>query len=476
MASSETSRQRAGLSAGEIEAAFLAGVEGNIQRARGGLLAGSWWTTETRSEEYRLRQWVRSRDELNWLPKNKRVIVTGWRRTWWLGKRPRSRAIASVLSLLERHARDDEDPPPIGLVDLKAHVEGLVGDEEMDCYVGVCSPSGFTEEARQLIWPKANVRLVLIEPGSEGTWEGTWRVTGAGRNVHDAVLALFDPEGERARIERVRQEIEARAAELVAGGLRDRDLAAALGVSPAIVARAMKLATQRDPALKLSTSQDGCLLYRGAPADEESTMSMMDRIRQLLSGEGNEVRKINLLSERRAKLVEQRDKLYTDIAALEGRERELLKEGRDTTSPSVKKRVATQIKHLRDEMERMNAKARVLGRQVEVISTHVHNLTLIRQGKAAKLPTHEELTQDAVRAEEMLERLTADADLATGLDTGAAESSLSEEEAAILAELEQPAGETAAEAPESDMVDDIVRELDAEPPQERTKPREPEAG
>lgn len=473
MSSSETAGRRAALSAGEIEAAFLAGVEGNLERAKGRLLAGSWWTTETRSEEYRLRQWVRSRDELAWLPKNKRVAVTGWQRMWWLARRPRSRAIASVLSLLERLARDEPDPPPpIGLVDLKAHVEGLVGEANVDCFVGVCSPSGFTDEARRLEWPTAHVRLVLIEPEPGGSW----RLTAAGGNVSDAVMALFDPEGERAKVERVREEIEARSVELVAGGLRDRDLAASLGVSTAVVVRGMKQAIQRDPALKLSTSKEGCLLYRGTHTGEESSMSMMDRIRQMLSGEGNETKKINLLSERRAKLVEQRDKLYADISALEGKEGNLLTEGRETSTPSVKKRVATQIKQLRDEMERLNAKARVLGQQVDVISTHVHNLTLIQQGKAAKLPSHEELTQDAVRAEEMLERLTADAELVTGLDAGAMASSLSAEEAAILAELESPVTASATEDNQSDELDEIVKEFDAEPPAERTTPREPEAG
>jgi hypothetical protein len=118
----------------------------------------------------------------------------------------------------------------------------------------------------------------------------------------------------------------------------------------------------------------------------------------------------------------------------------------------------------------------VLGQQVDVISTHVHNLTLIQQGKAAKLPTHEELTQDAVRAEEMLERLTADAELATGLDAGAMGSSLSAEEAAILAELEGSSEVSAPEEKDSDEVDEIVKEFDVEPPAERAKPREPEAG
>ncbi len=459
-------------SAAEVETAFLTGVEARLERAKGTLLHGSWWTTERRSEEYRLRQWVRSRDELAWLPKNKRLTLTGWRRTFWLGKRPRSIAIASVLSLLERHAQGEADPPPIGLVDLQAHVQGLVQGIEAPCIVGVCSPSGFTDEARQLRWPTEHVKLVLVEPDASHAW----RVTPGSANLSADVLALFDPESAQRKIERVCDAIESRSAALIAGGLTIEEIASGAGVTAEQALLGIRRAMERDPSLKLSNSKEGRLLYRGAPSVEESSMSMMDRIRQMLGGEGNEARKINVLAERRARLVEQRDKLYADIAVLESQEAELMSEGRATTSASVKKRVATQIKQLRDEMGRLNAKARVLGQQVDVISTHVHNLTLIQQGKRAKLPTQEELTQDAVRAEEMLEQLATRVDLAAGLDMGEAETSLSGEEASILAELEMPEEAAPEDTEEDPEIDAIVNELEEEPPPEKTKPREPEAG
>src|SRR5204862_4064808 len=99
---------------------------------------------------------------------------------------------------------------------------------------------------------------------------------------------------------------------------------------------------------------------------------------------------------------QRRERMYADVAQLETREADLLKQGKESPSPVVKRRVATQIKQVRDDMERLAAVARVMGQQVDVISTHIHNLTLIQQGQVAKLPNSEELTQDAVRAEEML--------------------------------------------------------------------------
>ena len=46
-------------------------------------------------------------------------------------------------------------------------------------------------------------------------------------------------------------------------------------------------------------------------------MSVVDRIRQLFSREGEETQKINMLSERRARLAQRRDRLYEGIATLE---------------------------------------------------------------------------------------------------------------------------------------------------------------
>ena len=93
-------------------------------------------------------------------------------------------------------------------------------------------------------------------------------------------------------------------------------------------------------------------------------------------------------------------------------------------------------------MERLNATARVIGQQVDVISTHIHHLTLIQQGQMARLPQTEEITQDAVRAEEMLEQLSADVQLTSTLSVGVTGSTLTDEEAEILKELEGPVPET----------------------------------
>ncbi|MHC4093287.1 MAG: hypothetical protein ACYSVY_23960, partial [Planctomycetota bacterium] len=62
---------------------------------------------------------------------------------------------------------------------------------------------------------------------------------------------------------------------------------------------------------------------------------------------------------------------------------------------------------------------------------------LIQQGEMAQLPDTTGLTENAVRAEEMLETLKADADLVGQLETGMEEALSSDEEQAILREFEE---------------------------------------
>jgi hypothetical protein len=131
---------------------------------------------------------------------------------------------------------------------------------------------------------------------------------------------------------------------------------------------------------------------------------------------------------------------------------------------------------LRKDIARQNTAANMLNQQVNIISTDIHNLTLIQQGQVAHLPATEELTQNAVRAEEMLETLRADADLVSSLETGIADVATTNEELAILKEFEQPSPE-AAEPPRA-VKQDVKRatEETEEPQPEKDRPAaDPEA-
>ena len=193
-------------------------------------------------------------------------------------------------------------------------------------------------------------------------------------------------------------------------------------------------------------------------------MNVVDRIKALFSREGNEAQKINILAERRAALAQRRDRIYQDIAKLEENEAKLLEQGRSTGSKVTQRRLASQLAQLRKDIARQNTTANMLNSQINIISTDIHNLTLIQQNQMAQLPDTEELTVNAVKAEEMLESLRADTDLISGLETGIGEVMTSDEELAILEEFEAPS--TTAEPikePSTEAASDVVPEAADEP-------------
>ena len=201
-------------------------------------------------------------------------------------------------------------------------------------------------------------------------------------------------------------------------------------------------------------------------ARETSKMSIVDRIRRLFSGEGDEAQKIQAFAEQRAKMSERRDRLYAGIGQLERREQELLEEGRNKPSNIVRRRLAAQIAQLRKDIQRQNTTANMLNQQVNIISTRIHNLTLIQQGQMVEMPSTEELTEEAVQAEELLEQIRGDADLVSTLETGMSEAMTSQEELDILQEFDQPvAAPKEKAAPEA-----TPRSAEAAPPEAEWSP------
>ncbi len=431
-----------------VETEFLAGVESNFEQAKGRQLRGTIWQTARHDEEGALRALLAShhrhdRALLKQLPHNRRVALHGFERRWWFGKRRTGVAVASVLAPLEHFAAGTQGRmPPVDLGELVDHVRKLVTDPKLPHVIGVCSPSGFTEEARSSQLELPNVTLVLIEPGQSGGW----RVTGVNDDISEQVLSMFDPEAVSQKLDRVRREIRERGADMLVGGLNAGVMAARLDLPEDVVARAFEQEAMADPELKVTRKSGEALLFRGAPAStqERSSMSMIDRIRALFDREGDEAEKINLLAERRAGLAQRRERIYEDIGKLEDKEAKLLEQGRQTPSAIARRRLAGQLAQLRKDIARQNTTANMLNSQINIISTDIHNLTLIQQGQMAKLPDTEELTQNAVQAEEMLESLKADADLVSSLETGLGEVMTSDEELAILSEFETP---DRAEAP-----------------------------
>lgn len=455
----------------QYETEFLAGVATKLEEAKGRQLRGQLWETVESDDAEELRRAMHAagnydRAALRALPSNRRVSLRGYERRLLFWKRRTGVAVASTLSPVAHYAQArQEAPPPAGLPELREHVRKLIIDPTAPHLIGVCSPTGFTAEARATKLDFPNATVVLVEPDGHGGW----KIGCADELADPRVLKLFDPENERDKIARVRAAVQESSADLLTGSLSVSSTAARLGLAPETVRRGFEEAAKADPELKLTRRDGEWLLFRGAPAPltEKKSMGVIDRIRQLLSGEGDEAAKINLLTERRAALAVRRDRIYEDIAKLETKEADLLAQGKASTSPVPKRRIAAQLAQLRKDIARQNATAAMLNQQINIISTDIHNLTLIQQGEAADLPDTEELTDNAVKAEEMLETLKTDADLVGSLETGLHESLTSADELEILKELEGEVEEPSTKEPT------VTQRAPAQPQRQAAPAREP---
>ena len=187
-------------------------------------------------------------------------------------------------------------------------------------------------------------------------------------------------------------------------------------------------------------------------------MPMIDKIRSLFSRKGENEKKIAFLSERRTLLSQQRDRAYEDMNALETKDAELRQQFKDATGALAKRRITSQLLQMRKDLERRQQLIGVLNQQVNVVSTHLHNLELVQQGQSAKLPDSEELASDAAAAEEMLAELQADNELAESVGT-VAHAGMTAEEQALYEELEREAGGPAPTKIKLDTVEEEAQPL-----------------
>ena len=146
-------------------------------------------------------------------------------------------------------------------------------------------------------------------------------------------------------------------------------------------------------------------------------MPFIDRMKALFSRKGDEEKKVALLAERKTALAQQRDRLFEDMSTLEEKESQLRQQFKDSTSALSRRRLTSQLLQFRKDIERRQQLLGMLGQQVNVVSTALHNLELTRQGQAARLPTSDELTADAEKAEQIMAELEADNELADSIST-----------------------------------------------------------
>jgi hypothetical protein len=426
--------------------------------------AGEW-----RAATYTRKKWLGLRTEV--LGRLRVVSVTGASNDTW-------------KSLLRGEA-----PKPLTPSDVQKALGALppaVRGEPTT--VVLVSTSGFTMEARELADRRSDRTVVLAEPNAAGGW----RVIGP--SSVKGLLDLLDPEADADKRRRVRQQIEASRLELLSGGLAGDRVAAKAQLPQQLV----------DAELKAYASENGLVTKRlggrivlfregssGAYGASQSSalgglnMPLIDRMKALFGRKGETEKKISFLSERRAALSVQRDRAYEELGHLEGQENDLRQQFKDAAGTLTKKRVTSQLLQLRKDLERRQQLMGVLNQQINVVSTHLHNLELVQQGSTAKLPDADEMTADAVKAEEMLAELEATSELAA--TTGSVGvGGLTAEEQELFEELEREsapkADEPVATEPQREpKTGDKQRQRESPPPipttaEKHPRRSEPEAG
>jgi hypothetical protein len=344
-----------------------------------------------------------------------RVVCVSPTRTLLAGEQPKPLTPGEVTKLLS------EIPPSIGGV---------------PSTIVLMSTSGFTLEAHELAERRADRTVIMAEPNKAGGWAVFGPVE------TKALVDLFDPEAEESKRERVREEVDAAVAELSGAGISTDKISARTQLPLQLVESELKNYAKSRPGLVAKRLDGRVVLFREGSVPSAATsasgggeMPLIDRIKTLFNRKGENEKKISFLSERRTALMQQRDASYEDITNLEAQEKNLREEFKSATGDLTKRRVTGQLLQLRKDIERRQQLLTVLNQQINVVSTHLHNLELVQQGKTANLPDHEEVASDAAKAEEMLADLEANAELAGSVGS-VGNVGMSAEEQALYDELE----------------------------------------
>lgn len=395
------------------------------------------------------------------MPVGEMVEVTLSQRTFWLLRKTVGRLRVVCASPTDSLLKG-ESPRPLTATEVQRLLGGLppsLGGVPQT--VVLLSTSGFAPDARGMADRGGGRAVIFVEPDAAGGWAVT------GPPGTESIADLLDPEGEDEKRQRVREAIDAAKVELLGGGVTVDKLAARTKVPEPLVEAELRAYAKANPGLAARRLDGRVVLFREgsgplpAAAAGGVSMPLIDRMKSLFSRKGDDEKKIAFLSERRAALSVQRDLAYEELGALEKQEEELKETFKNAAGSVTKKRVTSQLLQLRKDLERRQQLLAVLNQQINVVSTHLHNLELVQQGTGANLPDTEEMTADAVKAEEMLAELEANAEIAGSVHLSAGAGGLTTEEQALYEELEaELKGDKAAAKPD-----------DAEPAKAADRPK-----
>jgi hypothetical protein len=383
------------------------------------------------------------------MPLGEILDVDLWQKSLGIFKKHVGRLQVACVSPT-RELLDGKPSPPLNAAGVNAvlhELAGLAGARGVPSTVVIMSTTGFARETHELAQRTSERTLILVEPNDAGGWNVT------GPSQTKALVDLFDPEKDLEKRSRLRQFIQEQRGELLSGGLSADTLAAKTRIPQQIVEAELKSYARENPGLAAKRLDGRWVLFQdatsAAPAPASAggePMPFIDRMKALFSRKGDEDKKAALLAERKAALSQQRDRLFEDMSLLEQKEAELRQQFKDSASALSRRRLTSQLLQFHKDIERRQQLLGMLGQQVNVVSTALHNLELTRQGQAARLPTSDELTADAEKAEQIMAELEVNNELATSISSAAA-SGMSNEEQELYEQLEKEAAAEKTSAP-----------------------------
>ncbi len=387
------------------------------------------------------------RDLESRMPKGKSIEVVLSQQKWWVLK-ARVGQMRVLCVSPSRALLAGEQPSPLTAADLKktlGEIPPPMG--KMPQTIVIMSTSGFAQTAREAAERSTGRTVILVAPNEAGGWTVT------GPSQTKSTSDLFDPEADAEKRQRLREQIDAGKVELLSGGLSADALAGRSKLPAQFVEAELKSYAKENPGLTAKRLDGRVVLFREGAAPVGSAgsgrgadMPIIDRVKALFARKGEIDKKVAFLSERRAALSQQRDRGYEDLQTLENKEADLRKEFKEAPGDIARRRITSQLLQFRKDIERRQQLLSVLNQQINVVSTHLHNLELQQQGKTANLPDSDEMASDAAKAEEVLAELEANSELADSVGS-AAITGMSAEEQALYEELMNEQAEPAKEDP-----------------------------
>jgi predicted nucleic acid-binding Zn-ribbon protein len=409
------------------------------------------------------------------MPVGKSIDVAMSVKKWWFFKTPVGRFRMICVSP-SRALLAGEAPLPMSPADVTkalGDVPPPLAGEPIT--VVLMSTSGFTQQARDAALRIKDRTLILASPNETGGWTV---IAGPDAQISSD---LFDPEADTEKRSRIRAEIESHRVDLASAGLAADKLAAQLRLPTQLVESELKSYAKENAGLAAKRIDGRFVLFREGSAPLAAAgsggiaMPLSDKIKSLFARKGEVEKKVAFLSERRTALNQQLERGYEEMGAMESKEGDLRKQFKETGGDLTRRRITTQLLQLRKEIERRQQLLSVLNQQINVVSTHLHNLELQRQGKAANLPDSEEIAADAAAAEEVLAELQAGSELAESVGA-TVHGGMNAEEQALYEELLKETKPSEAAAPEAAKNAKAAPQAAAPPPIPQRKRNEPEPG